>query len=125
VDGDPPGQLACTLRALDPLSKLSETDGTKTFRVAADVRASKLPTGLVDALAAQDGLLVDTLGPRLDVVLTTDSISLTAGTFVADLASDKALVHVDRGGFQDGALVLEKTSGKNEALLARIGLTPL
>src|SRR6185295_14705880 len=60
-----------------------------------------------------------------DLVLTTDSISLAAGAFSADLASDQAVVHLERASFQDGALVLEKTQGRNEALLARIGLTPV
>jgi len=125
IEGEPAGELSATLRALDPLASLAAEKGLEKFRVASDVRAKSVPTGLVDVLAAQEGLLVDVLGPRLDLVLHTDAISQTDGTFTASLESEKASVRCDRGGMKDGVLFLEHVQGKNEALLARAGLTPL
>jgi hypothetical protein len=125
IEGTPPGELTADVRALDPITNLAAEKGLQTFHVAADVRAKAVPTGLVDALSAQGGMLVEMLGPRLDVAVHSDSISQADGTFTASLDSDKASVHCDRGAMKDGVLRLEKVQGKNEALLARAGLTPL
>ncbi len=125
IEGEPAGEITAVVRALDPFKTLADEKGLDHFHIAADVNAKALPTGLLDALAAQGGLLVDVLGPRLDLTLHSDSISFADGTFTADLHSDQASVHCDRGGMKDGVLYLEKVQGKNEALLARTGLTPL
>jgi hypothetical protein len=125
IDGNPPGEIAASVRALDPMANLAGEKGLEHFHVAADASAKSLPTGLLDALAGQGGMLVDVLGPRLDFALHSDSISQADGTFTASMESDKASVRCDRGGMKDGILYLEKVQGKNEALLARAGLTPL
>src|SRR5262249_52178051 len=124
-EGQPPGEISVVLRALDPVANLAAEKGLQTYHVAAEVSAKAVPTGLVDALAAQGGMLVDVLGPRLDVAVHSDSISQADGTFTASMVSEKANVQCDRGSMKDGVLRLEKVQGKNEALLARAGLTPL
>lgn len=125
VDGEPAGEITATVRALDPPALLAEADGSERFRVALDVRAKSVPTGLVDALANQAGLLLDVLGATLDVTLHSDSISMSEGTFTASLESPQAKVTCDRGGMKEGVLYLEKIGEKPEAVLARAGLTPL
>src|SRR5262249_21907563 len=109
----------------DPLTLLAEEKGLERFHVAADVGAKSLPTGLVDALAGQGGLLVDVLGPRFDLTVKSDSISQTDGTFVATLESEHASVRCDRGSMKDKVLHLEKAQGRNEALLAKAPLSPM
>ena len=125
IEGTPPGDLQANVRALDPLTLLAEDKGMERFHVAADVGAKSLPTGLVDALAAQGGLLVDVLGPRFDLKVHSDSISQNDGTFTASLESEKASVRCDHGSMKDKVFRLEKVQGKNEAVLASAQLTPL
>jgi hypothetical protein len=125
VEGTPPGDLSATVRALDPLTLLAQDKGPEKFHVAADVGAKSLPTGLVDALAGQGGLLVDVLGPHFDLKVHSDSISETDGTFTASLDSEKASVRCDHGSMKDKVFHLEKVQGKNEAVLASAQLTPL
>jgi hypothetical protein len=125
IEGEPAGEIAADVRALDPPALLAEPDGLDRFRAALDVRAKSVPTGLVDALAAQEGLLVDVLGATLDVALHSEGISRSEGTFTASLESPKARVTCDRGSLKDGVLHLEKVGENQEALLARAGLTPL
>lgn len=84
-----------------------------------------MPTGLVDALAGQQGLLLDVLGATIEVTLHSDAISQSDGTFTASMKSPQATVTCDRGGLKDGVLYLEKVGGNKEAVLARAGLTPL
>ncbi len=125
VEGTPPGDLSADARALDPLTLLAQDQGMEKFHVAADVTAKSLPTGLVDALAGQGGLLVDVLGPRFDLKVHSDSISQNDGTFTASLDSEKASVRCDHGSMKDKVFHLEKVQGKNEAVLASAQLTPL
>ncbi|MBK7875627.1 MAG: hypothetical protein IPJ77_07735 [Planctomycetes bacterium] len=114
------GVLAADVRALDPLKQLAEEHGLDRFRVACDVRASGVPTALVDALAGQGGLLVEALGSRVEVSVKSESLSMQAGALVADMASDLHHVHLE-GAMQDGAFVITKQNG----LDAKVGLGPV
>jgi hypothetical protein len=125
IEGQPAGEITADVRALDPLLLLAEADGLDRFRLAADVRVKSVPTGLVDALSGQDGLLVDMLGASADASIHSDGISMTEGTFTASFESPQAKVSCDRGGVKDKILYLEKAQGKDEAVLARAGLTPI
>jgi len=125
IDGEPAGEIHATIRALDPPAMLAEADGLERFRVALDVSAKSVPTGLVDALADQAGLLLDVLGATIDVALHSDGLSQSDGTFTASMESPQAKVTCDRGGLKDGILYLEKVGGNKEAVLAKAGLTPL
>lgn len=118
--GAPPGVIQADVRALDPLKSLAEPDGLAKFRVACDVQARGIPTALVDALAGQDGLLVEALGPRLELTLKSASLSQTEGAIVADLVSDLHSVHCE-GVMEQGHFRIVKQDG----LVAHVGLGPI
>lgn len=120
VQGDAPGELAADVTALDPLRTLAEEKGMERFRVACDVRATGLPTALVDALAKQGGLLVEALGARVDVRITSQSLSMSSGTFAADMKSDMHSVRCE-GSMEQRVFRIVKQDG----LEARIGLGPV
>lgn len=89
----------------------------------ADLRlgAPELDTRLVDALARQDGLLVDVLGPRLALEFDAQSLSASGGRLTAHLSSTLGTFEA-RGTWRDGALV---SSESGDALTLRAGLAPL
>lgn len=116
----PPGVIQADVRALDPLKLLAEPDGVAKFRVACDVQARGIPTALVDALAGQEGLLVEALGPRLELTLKSASLSQTEGAIVADLVSDLHRVHCE-GVMEQGHFRIVKQDG----LVAHVGLGPI
>jgi hypothetical protein len=121
LQSEPPGELNASVRGIDPLEKLSADKGLETYRIAIDVDATRVPTALIDALAGQKGLLVDALGPRLDMSIKSAELSRENGAFVAALNSDQHSVHVVQGHFDHGDLVIDKDGG----LVAKVGLTPL
>ncbi len=126
IDDVEPGSIDLNVRALDSLAKLAEPGepsqpaGLERIRVALDLRASGVPTALVDLLARQDGLLVDTLGQKLELKAKTDALSLEQGTFVVDLTSPQASLHAS-GQMKDKTLSMSRT----DRGVARFGLTPL
>ena len=120
IGGNPPGKLALDVHALDPLEQLGLANGLDSFRVAIDVDAQGLPVALVDALAKQDGMLLEALGPRADLKIKSDSISTKNGAVVFDFRSPGGDAHFD-GRVENGALAIEKQQG----FLAHFGLGPL
>jgi hypothetical protein len=124
LDAATPGELNATVRALDPLDALADEKGAKSldsFRVAFDVGASHVPTALVDAAAKQGGLLVDALGPRLEVSLKSAGLSRENGAFTASIDSEPHSMHVVEGHLDHGDVVIDKDGG----LVAKVGITPL
>jgi hypothetical protein len=121
IDAETPGEVNAAVRALDPLEKLADAQGLDTFRIAVDLTATHVPTALIDALSGQKGLLVDALGPRLEMSVKSDSLSREQGAFVASLSSDQHSMHLVEGHFDHGDLVIDKDGG----LVAKVGLTPL
>jgi hypothetical protein len=120
IDDVEPGSIDLTVRALDSLAKLAEPGALDRVRVALDLRASGVPTALVDLLARQDGLLVDTLGQKIELKAKTDALSLEQGTFVVDMTSPQASLHAT-GQIKDKTLSMSRT----DRGVARFGLTPL
>lgn len=120
IDDAEPGAVDVSVRALDSLAKLAEPAGLAHARVAIDMRANHVPTALVDVLAKQDGLLLDTLGPRLDLTAKADGLSVDEGAFVVDLSSPQASLHA-MGRMKDGLVTMSAT----DRSVARFGLTPL
>lgn len=120
LEGAEGGTLDVSVRALDPLAVLAQDGGVSKFRIAADVNAAGVPTALVDALAKQDGLLLDTLGTRIDATAKSEGISQQSGSFTADLSSPQASAHF-AGGIDKGVL----TVTQKDPIVARFGLTPL
>lgn len=110
VEDTPPGELVLDVTALDPLEKLKGDAAWKTFRASARVRAENVPTALVDALAGQDGLLVEALGPRILLDVEAPDVAFDRGTIAARVESGKNRValaaHVD-----DGTLVVDEADG--------------
>jgi hypothetical protein len=121
LDAATPGEVNATVRALDPLDKLADAKSIDSFRVAIDVGASHVPTALVDALAGQGGLLVDALGPRLEISLKSAGLSREDGSFVVSIESDPHSMHVVEGHLDHGDVVIDKEDG----LVAKVGITPL
>ncbi|MBK7643250.1 MAG: hypothetical protein IPJ19_09390 [Planctomycetes bacterium] len=120
LGGDPAGDLAFDVHALDALALLAEEGGPVRFRVAVHGAAHGVPVGLVDALAGQGGLLVEAIGARADLTLESAGLSLTQGAFVVDLSTTQGPAHLD-GSMEGGLLRVTKPGG----LVAHFGLGPL
>ncbi|MBL8860549.1 MAG: hypothetical protein JNK02_00930 [Planctomycetes bacterium] len=120
IVGTPPGEIALDVTALDPLLDLGGPEGWKRFRVTVDARASEVPTALVDALAAQHGLLVEALGPRLAAGLEAPEVSFARGAFEARFEGGENRVTLG-GRLEEGTLVVERADG----LDARVSLGPI
>ncbi len=120
VDDTPPGGVEFDLRALDPLATLMEEGGIDRFRAAVRLRAQALPTALLDVLAAQEGLLVDALGARLEMEFDAPQVSRNAGAFAGKLTSDKHSVRC-AGRLDAGSLRIDQVDG----LDARLALGPI
>ncbi|MBL8859978.1 MAG: hypothetical protein JNL28_15830 [Planctomycetes bacterium] len=117
---EPAGEIAAEVRALDPLTKLGEENGLATFRAKIDVRASRVPTAILDMLAGQGGLLVEALGSRLDLTVAAPEISQTSGAFTLQMRSDLHGI-VGAGHIESGMIVVDHVDG----LVATVGLGPV
>ena len=120
VVDEPAGVLQARVGLLDPLTVLAQPDGWKTARLSLRVELQRLPTALLDVLAAQDGLLVEALGPRVDVGVQSAGLSLASGAFEAQLRSNQHSV-VAYCRFEDAKLVVDRLDG----VVAQVGLGPL
>ena len=120
VVDDPAGRLSAKVALLDAPAIFAEPDGWRRARASIEARVERAPTALVDILAAQDGLLVEALGPRVDVDLRSPSLSMQAGEFAAELRSPLHGV-VARGRIQESRLVVDQIDG----VVAQLGLGPL
>jgi hypothetical protein len=120
VVDDPAGRLSAKVALLDAPAIFAEPEGWRRARASIEARVERAPTALVDILAAQDGLLVEALGPRVDVDLRSPSLSMQAGEFAAELRSPLHGV-VARGRIQESRLVVDQIDG----VVAQVGLGPL
>jgi len=117
---EPAGTLTADVSALDPLVKLTEPAGLDTWRARLDVRAAGVPTAILDALAGQGGLLVESLGPRVDVDVRAPDVSLSKGEVSAEMKSTLHSVTA-RGHFESRTFVVDQVDG----VLASVGLGPV
>ncbi len=120
IAGDPPGDLAFELRALDALSLLGQEGGPGRFRAALHATAHGMPVGVVDGLAGQGGLLLEALGARADLSLESAGLSREQGAFVLDLVSPQGPAHLE-GEVREGMLRVDKPKGGS----AHFSLGPL
>lgn len=120
VVDEPAGVLQARVGLLDPLTVLAQPDGWKAARLSARIELQRLPTALVDALAGQDGLLIEALGPRVDVGVQSAELSLASGAFEAQMRSEQHSV-LAYCRFQDAKLVVDRLDG----VVAQVGLGPL
>ena len=111
------GSVSAVATSSNRLREFEATPPAWTVRV----EGNELRTALVDALAEQDGLLVDVLGASLALTLDARELSPTAGRVDLALQSPGANV-VFAGRLEDGVLV---SSGEGQALDANVGITPL
>jgi len=116
VSGQAADGLDLRLRVPDPAGLAA---GTPAAPLEIEARASGLPTALIDAFSAQKGLLVDVLGPAIDLELSGRwpdpgaPLRASMRSTGAEVALSARLV--------DGVLVAEQ----DEGLSASTPLTPL
>lgn len=95
------------------LARLADRSGTITADAAeltAKGKIAGLPTTLVDALAQQNGLLVELLGPIVNVDLDADKLSKQAGRLSALLTSERTTATV-RGVVRNGLFIADASTG--------------
>lgn len=95
------------------LAKLADASGTITPDLAeltAKGRIAGLPTLLVDTLADQNGMLVEFLGPVVNMDLDAERLTKQAGRLAATLNADNANAVV-RGTIKDGLFIADSSTG--------------
>jgi len=88
--------------------------------LALEAKAKDFPTKIVDLYTGQDGLLVDVLGPRLQVTARSDALTTAGGPVVAHASSDLGTFDW-KGTYRDGVI----ESGEGGRLEVTAGLSPL
>lgn len=78
---------------------------TETAELTADGNLPALPTALVDALAKQNGMLVDALGPIVQATLSADRFGMNTGTLALNARSERAEAAV-RGRVENKTFIL-------------------
>lgn len=92
-----PAQAAQRISLVGNVSNLADRNGNVNADAAtltANGDMPVVPTALVDALAQQNGLLVDALGPTASVSLRAENFSKTGGSLSLDAGSDRARAKV-------------------------------
>lgn len=110
IAGTEPGTLDVHVTALDPLSALAEDGAWKKYRTSSRVRIANVPTALVDALAGQDGLLVEALGPRIALDVDAPDMAYDRGAFQVNAAGGANRVALV-GRLEDGVLLVDSANG--------------
>lgn len=127
LDATPPGSIELRASGAHPFGLLATADaaaGTPSAapkpKLVLDGELKSIPTALVDALAAQDGLVVDVLGAGADVTLHGVWPPETGDALAAEMHSSNADFKVAARA-KDGVLEI---SG-DQALDASLVVTPL
>ncbi len=79
-------------------------------RLSAKGGIGPIPTDIIDALAQQNGLLRDALGPTLSLTLDAENFSRTSGSLKAAATTPLASFDVS-GTVRDGLFLIDTTSG--------------
>lgn len=108
---DEPGRLEVDLEVHRPFGS---ADPSSPTQARLDARASRLPSGLVDALLSADGRLVAGLGPFFDLT-ATGAATDGSGELKLELASDTARLELD-GVIENGELRLRDAEGPELSL---------
>ncbi|MCE9593187.1 MAG: hypothetical protein K8S98_03240 [Planctomycetes bacterium] len=120
LDATPPGSLVLAVVGEHPFGLLDDRGGALKPKLTLDGDLKQIPTALVDALAAQDGLIVDVLGAGADVKLHGTWPPEGADALTAELHSPNADFKVQANA-KDGVL----TSSGEQGLDASMIVTPL
>jgi len=103
--GAPPAAKKLTFKG--NVSRLADANGNiqaKNAVVTANGDMPVIPTALLDALAKQDGLLVDALGPVAAATLRADNFGANGGTIDLNATSERASAQI-RGSVADGVFI--------------------
>jgi hypothetical protein len=119
VDAEPPGAVEAHVVVEGPGGFLVEPLPAGS-RARLSARLSRFPSALVDALAAQDGLIVDVLGPELEAVVQGVWPDSAGEPIRAELRSQLGDVALT-SSLADGVI----QSQGDQGLDAKVGLTPL
>ncbi|MBI5431502.1 MAG: hypothetical protein HZA52_01595 [Planctomycetes bacterium] len=120
LEATPPGSLALSISGVHPFGLLDDRGGALKPKLVVDGEVKQIPTALVDALAAQDGLIVDVLGAGADVKLHGTWPPDGADALSAELHSPSADLKVQASA-AGGVL----TSTGEQGLDASMIVTPL
>lgn len=103
--GTPPAVKKLTFKG--NVSQLADASGNvqaKNAVVTATGDMPVIPTALLDALAKQDGLLLDALGPVASATLRADRFGANGGTIDLNATSERASAQI-RGSVADGVFI--------------------
>lgn len=103
-----PAAAATPVRAAGDVANLADPSGKPdpaNAAVTANITGT-LPTALIDALASQQGLLIDLLGGTTNVELTATNFSKTAGALSASMTADNAKATV-KGAVRNATFITE------------------
>ncbi len=121
VEAGPGAGLQVQARVPDPAAWLSSDPARRaSARAQASGQGKGLPTALIDAFAAQDGLLVDALGSEIEFSFEGAWPATPAQALTAKLRSSKAKLDL-HANWQDMAL----DAGPEQGLSAELPLSPL
>lgn len=102
------------------LSGLSDAAGNLTpdsAALTAKGRVAGLPTALVDSIADQNGMLIELLGPVINMDLDADRLSKVGGNLSAVLTSERATATV-RGAVRDGLFIADTSTGAKVSVIS-------
>jgi hypothetical protein len=102
------------------LTGLSDAAGNLTPDAAALTakgRVAGLPTALVDSIADQNGMLIELLGPVINMDLDADRLSKSSGNLAAVLTSERATATV-RGAVRDGLFIADTSTGAKVSVIS-------
>jgi hypothetical protein len=120
VAATPPGSIDVSVDVEHSEALVAGPDADPAAAYEISGTMSRMPTSLFDAIAAQDGLLIDVLGPELTAKVSGAWPGTDARPLVADLTSSKASLQLE-SRLEDGVLV----AGDDGEIHASTGLTPL
>lgn len=92
---------------VDQLATPEGQFSTQTAQVTADGNIPALPTALIDALAQQQGLLVDALGPIVQATLSAEQFGMNSGRLAFNARSERAEAAV-KGRVENKVFILEQ-----------------
>jgi hypothetical protein len=120
IAGAQGGKIALHAKCAEPSAFLDAAPDAKMPALDIDGELASMPTALIDALAAQNGLLVDTLGPTIDV--TVRGSSATGSKEPLTLTCKSANASLDLVAQLDDMTLVAKDK---QGLSATVPLNPL
>lgn len=118
------GHEACALHleatSLVSFEEALQAEDYANLKFSLNANAHSVPSSLVDSFAKQDGLIVDVLGPTLDLECRSEALTSESGPLTLHMASGNGTLDWS-GELRDGVLF----SSGEDRLTAEVGLSPL